>query len=179
MEIKRLTDPDSEQLLIFFKECERLGIENNVSLKSIKYDWTINERKGMFWTVHHEGRMIGMSGCHWMPEIKENAFRILFRGCELPFSDIKKGLSRSQFNSFNFREVIPFQIDWLKSQNQNFEPFITTNLSNPNNRAMELIAKQGFLTKYCEGEFFYTEQIVWKFNTDHYFNIRSKIKTYT
>ena len=36
------------------------------------------------------------------------AWRILFRGCELPNKDVFKGMGKGDWNSITQREIIPF-----------------------------------------------------------------------
>ena len=56
------------------------------------------------------------AGCLEFPEVSSNAFRIQYRGCEIPGTDIKKTLSKSHFNSSTFRELIPYQIQWCNNK---------------------------------------------------------------
>lgn len=174
---KTIDDIHHPDIQRFFAECQTLGFSNNVSSESIKYHWTRNERKGCFWALYIQERIVGMAGCHWMPEIHEKAFRIQFRGCEIPGTDPKKTLSRSHFNSMTFRELIPLQLNWIEQFGE-YEVFLSTNHDNKNHRAMQLIAQQGFLTEFDVGEYFSVQQTIWKFNSQHYKSVRSKIKSY-
>jgi hypothetical protein len=178
MTVSVMTEPDSPPMRAFYSECRALGFQNNISPESIKYKWATEENKGRFWTVSVGPRVVAMAGCHWLPQLHENAFRIQFRGCELPGSDLKKTLSRSHFNASTFRELIPHQIEWTK-RFPNSECYISVNHDNPNHRAMELIERQGFLTYVTSMELFYTQQTIWKFNEQHYMDVRKKIKVYS
>jgi len=162
----------------FFKECAILGFVNNTSGESMKFDWAIQERRGKFWGVYKGEELIAVSGCHWIPEINDRAFRIQYRACELPRRDTKRGLSKGHFNSMTFREVIPHQLSWINSLGD-YDFYISTNHDNRNHRAMELMAKQGFLTKEREMILFHVPQTIWKLNEDYYKDVRATIGNYT
>ena len=160
----------------FYDECKLHGFVNNYSYKSMRFDF-VKERVGNYWGLVSD-RLVAVAGCHKFPEVSDNAFRIQFRGCELPGTDIKKSLSRSHFNSSTFRELIPYQIQWCERHGSD-ELYLTTNLDNKNHRAMQLIAKQGFLTLYSQQILFEVEQSIWRFNIDKYISERKKIGIYT
>jgi hypothetical protein len=172
-----LEDPSSQDVQLFFAECLTLGFTNNSSTESIKFRWATEERRGRFWVLRHQGAVVAMAGCHWIPEIHQKAFRIQFRGCEIPGTDVKKTLSRGQFNSSTFRELIPFQLSWIHEQGD-YEVFLSVGLGHRNHRSMEILEKQGFLEFYERGNLFDTPQTTWKFNVEHYQKVRSKIRTY-
>lgn len=177
MTVEILTDPSAPDVQQFFTECLSRGYLNNISAESIKFRWAIEERLGRFWILRNQGSIVAMAGCHWIPEIHPTAFRIQFRGCEIPGTDIKKTLSKGQFNSSTFRELIPYQLSWIQALGH-YEIFLSVNLDNRNHRAMELLEKQGFLEFYKSGELFNTSQTIWKFNVDYYENVRRKVRTY-
>ena len=140
MKVVEITDPETPVVQQFFEKCRSHNFVNNISAKTIKFNWVVNERFGKFWGILDCGSMIGMAGCHWMPEIHDLAFRILFRGCELPGADKKKTLSRSHFNSMNFREVIPYQLEWVRSLRKGYKTSSILDLS-PNQRLLETISR--------------------------------------
>lgn len=175
--VRHLLDPSSMPVADFFSQCRELGYTNNISRNSIKFDWVVNERRGRFWTLALADRIIAMAGCHWFPEVHERAYRIQFRGCELPGMDPKKSLSKGQFNSCTFRELIPYQIRWIQSLGD-YEMFLTTNHDNKNHRTMQLMARQGYLTHFRSGPLFGVEQTIWKFNLEKYLAVRARITSY-
>ena len=138
----------------------------------------ITQRFGNMWGLEKEGRLVAVAGCLEFPEVSSNAFRIQFRGCEIPGSDVKKTLSKSHFNSSTFRELIPYQIEWCNDRGSD-ELYLTTNIDNKNHRAMQLIAKQGFLTLHKETILFNVEQAIWRFNIEKYIDERKKLGIYT
>jgi len=171
---------DKTLLNNFFKSCQGMGYVNNTSLGAIKINYVF-EREGNIWFLIKGDEIIGMAGCHRFDELylEHTPFRIQYRGCELPGKDVKPGLSRSHFNSSTFRELIPYQLQWIEDQGHDkHNVFLSANLDNKNHRAMMLIEKQGFLTKYKEGIISTAEQTVWKFNTQHYEEVRKKVTSY-
>jgi hypothetical protein len=178
LSVSDLYSVDQQALEIFFDECKRLGYVNNISHETIKTEF-VKERFGNIWFLSKDNRIISMAGCHRFDEISTSAFRILYRGCDLPGTDVKKTLSRSQFNAACFRELVPYQLAWITSKGYDKnEAYLTVNMGNRNHRAMCLIEKQGFLERIGDMEIFYTEQTVWKFNTAHYESVRQTIKSY-
>lgn len=162
----------------FFEKCKELNYVNNVSLESIRSNFALS-REGNIWFLVKEDKIIGMAGCHRFDEIDPTSFRIQFRGCELPGQDVKQGLSRSHFNSSTFRELIPYQLKWIEEKGYDkHNVYLSANLDNRNHRAMTLIEKQGFLTRYKDDILFGVPQTVWKFNTSHYEQVRKGITSY-
>lgn len=172
--IDNLYDYDMDQ---FFRECKELNLVNNVSRETMRFDF-VKERFGSFWGLESNDRLFGVAGCHEFPEVSPNAFRIQFRGCELPNGDIKKGLAKSHFNSSTFRELIPYQIEWCENMGSD-ELYLTTNLDNRNHRAMQLIAKQGYLKLHSTTTLFCVEQAIWRFDIEKYLSVRRKLGIYT
>ena len=90
MQIKIITDDLIPQLEVFCKKALILGYENNSSLKAMKYDWC--KEHGEFFCAIKDENIVAVAGCHPLPEVSENAWRILFRGCELPQNDTFRGI---------------------------------------------------------------------------------------
>lgn len=176
--VHTLQSINQESLNRFFQQCESLGYKNNTSLIAIRADF-VRQRQGNIWFLCKQEEIIGMSGCHRFDEIDPTSFRLQFRGCEIPGTDVKVGLSRSHFNSSTFRELIPYQLEWIhKMGYDKNNVYLSANTNNKNHRAMCLIEKQGFLTKFKEGELFGADQTIWKFNTEHYEKVREKVTSY-
>lgn len=93
MKIQPITQELLPKLEIFCKHAEELGYINNASLKAMKYEWC-NDFGGKYFCAIKDDNIIAVAGCHPLPEVGENAWRILFRGCELPHTDTFKGLGR-------------------------------------------------------------------------------------
>jgi len=164
-------------LTYFFNQCKTYGFVNNTSRSAMKLDF-VKERFGNMWGLEKNGFLIACAGCLEFPEVSDNAYRIQFRGCEIPGSDIKKSLSKSHFNSSTFRELIPYQIEWCYKMGSD-ELYLTSNIDNKNHKAMQLIAKQGYLNLYKETILFNVQQAIWRFNIDKYIMERKKLGIYT
>tara|TARA_Y100000114_G_scaffold62940_2_gene57680 strand:+ start:13098 stop:13649 length:552 start_codon:yes stop_codon:yes gene_type:complete len=170
VKITTLTDDLKPKLESFCKKAEALGYENNSSLDAMKYDWC--KEIGRWLCAIEDNEIIAVAGSHPLPEVSKNAWRIMFRGCELPQTDNFKGLGKGDWNSITQREMIPIFIDWCPSN----ELYITTNIYHEhsngkaarNHKLMGLLAKQKILDKHSEMILYYTEQAVWKLNIEEY-----------
>jgi len=178
IEVTTIRDQHIEMLQVFCNECEKLGYTNNSSLKNMRLLWC--KQVGEYWCAIKDNKIIAVAGCHPLPEVGPNAWRIMFRGCELPKQDNFTGLSKGDWNSITQREVIPLMIKWIPSD----ELYITTNISNDhsngkaprNHRLMGLLAKQGILDN-C-GDMFLNKhmQTIWRLNIEEYTKRRNQIK---
>tara|TARA_B100001057_G_scaffold156527_1_gene156986 strand:+ start:8074 stop:8601 length:528 start_codon:yes stop_codon:yes gene_type:complete len=156
----------------FCKECEALGYLNNSSLQTMKYEWC--KEQGEYWGAWHNEKLISVAGAHPLPEVSENAVRVLFRGCQI--QSPHKGLNASHMNSVPFRDILPHQIEMYKEN----DLYITTNISHDasghmhkTHRVMQLLEKRGIVDLHIESMNLYnTDQSVWKLNKDRYNEIR-------
>lgn len=178
MKILPITDDLLPKLETFCKQAKELGYTNNSSLKAMKYEWC--KEWGEYFCAIIDDKIVAVAGCHPLPEVSENAWRILFRGCELPHQDTFKGLGKGDWNSITQREVIPRFIDWCPSN----ELYITTNIDHEhsngkasrNHRLMKLLAKQKILDKHSDMMLYYTKQTIWKLNISEYTRRRNMLK---
>lgn len=161
----------------FCKECEKLGYTNNSSFEAMKLEWC--KSYGEYYCALKGAKIIAVGGCHPLPEVSKSAWRILFRGCELPFTDNFKGLSKGDWNSITQREFIPLMVEYIPSD----ELYITTNTKHEhsngkaarNHRLMGLLAKQRILDNCGDLVLYYTEQTLWRLNIDEYTKRRERI----
>lgn len=178
MLITTITDDLIPKLEIFCKEAKKLGYENNSSLKAMKFDWCKDQ--GEYFCAIKDDNIVAVAGCHPLLEVSTNAWRILFRGCELPQTDTFRGLGKGDWNSITQREMIPRFIEWCPSN----ELYLTTNIHHEhsngkaarNHRLMGLLAKQKILDKHSDIVLYYTEQTVWRLNIEEYSARRSRLK---
>ena len=178
MIIVPLIDELIPELEIFCDKAKELGYTNNSSLKAMKYEWC--KAQGEYFCAIRDDDIIAVAGCHPLPEVGPNAWRIMFRGCELPQTDTFKGLGKGDWNSITQREMIPRFIEWCPSD----ELYLTTNTDHEhsngkasrNHRLMGLLAKQGILDYNGRMILYQTEQALWKLNIDEYTNRRSRLK---
>ncbi len=178
MIIVPLIDELIPELEIFCDKAKELGYTNNSSLKAMKYEWC--KEQGEYFCAIRDDDIVAVAGCHPLPEVGPNAWRIMFRGCELPQTDTFKGLGKGDWNSITQREMIPRFIEWCPSD----ELYLTTNTDHEhsngkasrNHRLMGLLAKQGILDYNGRMILYQTEQALWKLNIDEYTNRRSRLK---
>ncbi len=166
------------ELEVFCQKAWQLGYTNNASLKAMKYDWC--KENGEYFCAIKDDDIIAVAGCHTLPEVDDNAWRILFRGCELPRSSPYKGLNKGDWNSITQRDFIPKFIDYIPSK----ELYISTNISNEhsgkalrNHRLMNILAKQkdAYIDDMGDMVLNHTHQTIWKLNIDQYTNRRNKL----
>ena len=178
MLIKTIGSKELNMLQEFCDNCKKLGYKNNSSFEAMKLLWCKSE--GEYWCAIKDSRIIAVAGCHPLPEVGDNAWRIMFRGCELPGNDTFKGLGKGDWNSITQREFIPLMIQWIPSN----ELYITTNIDNEhsngkaarNHRLMGLLAKQGILNNCGDMMLNDVNQTIWKLNIDEYTRRRERIK---
>lgn len=178
LSIEIITDKHLDMLQTFCQECDKLGYQNNSSLQSMKLLWC--KQTGEYWCAVDNNKIVAVAGAHPLPEVGDHAWRILFRGCELPYSDNFKGLGKAQWNSITFREFVPKFIDWCPSN----ELYITTNVDHEhsngkasrNHRTMQLMARQNILDNCGDIVLYYTNQTLWKLNVEEYLQRRERIQ---
>ena len=152
---------------------------NNASIKEMKLSWC-KSQGGEFWCAINNNKIVAVAGCYPLKFISSNAWRIMYRGCELPYHDTFKGLGKGDWNSITQREFIPIMINWCNSR----ELYITTNTTYDhsngkaarNHKLMGLLAKQKILDNLGDIMLHSTEQTLWKLNIDEYTRRRARIK---
>jgi hypothetical protein len=177
MKIEIIQDKHLDMLQEFCNTCNDLGYENNSSFRAMKLIWC--KMQGEYWCAIKDNKIIAVAGCHPLTEVSSNAWRIMFRGCELPGNDTFKGLGKGDWNSITQREFIPLMIEHIPSD----ELYITTNTTHEhsngkaarNHRLMGLLAKQGILDNYGDCVLYYTQQTLWRLNIEEYKKRRERI----
>lgn len=177
MKIETIQDKHWNQLQEFCDKCKQLGYNNNSSFEAMKLLWC--KSRGEYWCAVHNDQIVAVAGCHRLEDVHVSAWRIMFRGCELPGNDTFKGLGKGDWNSITQREILPKMIEFCPSN----KLYITTNTkyehSNGkaarNHRLMGLLAKQGILEDHGVMHLYGTEQQLWKLNINEYTQRRSKI----
>jgi hypothetical protein len=179
--ITRQYDPSQrDSLEEFCLKCNKLGYYNNMSLEAIKLDWCI-KKGGQFFLTYYDNMLVGLSGCHPLPQVGENIFRLLFRGIELPeYRNIFNVISKTHMTSVPFYYHVPLEIEWAKAKGAT-KFVVTTNWNNPDgitsmsksHRVFQLLEKQGIVSCLADNVIlFETEQSVWELNLNSYFSAR-------
>jgi hypothetical protein len=164
------------KLQVFCDKCNNLGYTNNASFKAMKLEWC--KDWGEYYCAIEDEEIIAVGGCHPLPEVDKNGWRINFRGCELPNTSPYKGLSKGNWTSITWRDFVPV---YIKNCPTN-KLYITTNISNEhsgkalrNHKIHILLEKQNMVSKVCDMVLYYTDQIVWKLNIDEFIKRRSML----
>jgi len=155
----------------YISKCDKLGFKNNGSLESMKFDWLLDN--GMWYGTFKDSELISVTGIHMF----KDGFRALFRGAQLEARPVS-GLNRYQMQSWGIYAHLPLQIEFAMDA----PVYITTNVAddasgrmNRIHKSFSVMEKHGQMVEYCgDEEIFYTQQSVWKVNTENYFNIRKR-----
>ena len=178
MIITPINDELIPELEMFCKKCYHLGYTNNASIEAMRYDWC--KENGEYFCAIKDDDIIAVAGCHTLPEVDDNGWRILFRGCELPGASPYKGLNKGDWNSITQRDFIPKFIDYIPSE----DLYISTNISNEhsgkalrNHKIMNILAKQkdAYIDNMGDMVLNQTQQTIWKLNIDQYLMRRNKL----
>lgn len=169
----------------FCKDCGNIGYHNNSSLQAIKLDWCIDQG-GQFFLTYLDDYLIGISGCHPLPQVDSSVFRVLFRGVELPeHRNLFRITSKTHMTSLPFYYHLPLEVEWGKKQGAS-KFVVTTNWSNPDgiasmsksHRVFQLLERQGMVSCLVERmTLFETDQSVWELNLDQYNTAREGFRT--
>lgn len=160
---RQIDNEDLHDVLTFVSECYRRGFMNNKSLKSMKWEWCLEN--GAWFATYRDNTIISLSGIHrW-----ENGYRALFRGAQLESRPC--GLNRYHMQSYCFAEQLPLQIEYA-----GVHPiYITTNVEHDASGRMNRVDKTFHKLAYHKlvefvdrKEVFYTEQNVWRLNVGKY-----------
>ena len=178
MKVVPITDELLPKLEVFCKEAEKLGYTNNATLCDwgMRYEWC--KAQGEYFCVIADDKIISVAGCHRLPEVSDKAWRVMFRGAQLPGYNKEFGLSKYHMSAITWREILPFQIEFCDTD----ELYITTNIEhdasgkmNRTHRLFRYLAKVGMVEHYKDIELWYTEQSVWKLNIDEYTHRRAML----
>ena len=176
MKILLITDQLLPKLETFCKEAEELGYTNNSSLKAMKYEWC--KDYGEYFCAIEDDKIISVAGCHPLPEINDKAWRVMFRGAQLPGYNKLVGLNKYHMSAITWREILPAQIQFCDTD----ELYITTNVDydasgkmNKIHRLFKSLHKLGMVDYQGRVFLYQTEQSVWKLNINEYTKRRNMI----
>jgi len=163
-------DPPIKDIELFCAECDKLGYNNNNSLKAMKYDWCLR-KGGQWWAAYNNDRIVSISGAHpfW------KGYRFLFRGAQIETAS--KGLGKHHATSIPWTQIMPEQISWASGVVTSETPaYITTNVShdesgkmNRTHRVLQLLQKQGIVNYITDEEIYHVVQSVWQLNVGAYY----------
>jgi hypothetical protein len=175
--------PSLQKFCDYFKE---KGLKNNDSFESIKLD-KMKMPYGQYFIGYDTDKdcIWNLLGVHHLPEVHDHAWRVFFRGAQLPGYRLGEGLTLDIFKlGYQISYMIGMQIEFVLSHDPKAEIFASTNTPNAETFARSqfidqkiapMLVKRGVFTKaYEEFELFNTKQSIWKFNVDRYFEERKK-----
>ena len=173
---RAITDSDLPDLEEFCSIAASAGLTNNASPAAMRYDWC-QEQGGAWMGTWCRDTLISVSGCHPLPQVGPDVYRVLFRGCTLPaHTNDSNTVSKTHMNSIPFREHLPLQMSHAQSQGY-ATAVITTNFANPDritsmdssHRVLALLARQGLVREHRSRVRLYgTDQAVWAIVPDAY-----------
>ena len=167
----------------FCSMCQMQGYKNNESFDTMRLEWCLDQG-GQFFLTYLDNDIISVSGCHPLPQVGKDVYRVLFRGATLKEHQNHLGvISKTHMTSIPFYTHIPLAIDWIKPYGDK-KLVITTNWNNPEIASMNkshnvlgLLARQGIVDCLVEKiDLFYTEQTVWQLNVDKYLAARESFR---
>lgn len=160
---------DTPELHAFIEKCNTLNYKNNNSLKSMKFQWCLDNGGAWYTTVDNDGNIISLSGIHPF----RDGYRSLFRGVQLYPRDV--GLNKYHMQSHCFYYQLPYQIEFANGS----PVYITTNVTNDASGKMTRIDKTfhhlqrvGLVDYIVQEEIFNTLQNVWELNVEKYNAVR-------
>lgn len=167
-----------QALLLFFEKAKTLGMENNTDFEKMKWDIC------KWWISIDGDQIVGISGCHPLPEGQSETWRVMSRSAIIPeYRNRFKNLSRSNINSETTHYHMPLQIKWIKEHYPEAKQFvITTNISNDNpvysrtDHVVHIMETTGIVKKIGVEKIYYTDQTVWEVNVEKLFSIRSEFR---
>lgn len=126
---KALTNNDKKAVKEF---CQSQNYSNNTSLEKMKWDWC------PFWCAAFNGeRIVSIAGAHELPEVSPNAYRLLFRGAQLPGYTL--GVGRNIFKTgIQLSYLLPIQINWALTLNPKAELYISTNINDDGGKSQRM-----------------------------------------
>jgi hypothetical protein len=186
LKFRLLEETDHPKLQEFCDKCKDLGWKNNSSFEDIKLDKMIMPYGQYFIGYDDQKEQIwNLLGVHHLPEIHKNAWRIFFRGAQLPGYRLGNKLTTDIFKiGYQITYIVEMQIKFIQQYKSNAEFYCSTNTPNAKKFARsqfldQVVAPQleerGVLSKEYENfNLFHTDQTIWKLNIEKYFEERKK-----
>jgi hypothetical protein len=178
------TDSNRHDLILFCESCRQSGYKNNETLSAIRLEECLSQG-GQFFLTYLDDTLISISGCHPLPQVGPQVFRVLFRGVVLKeYQNLFGLVSKTHMTSIPFYYHLPLQLEWARSKGYK-DICITTNWNNPDgitsmnhsHKVLQLLERQGIVESLIDKiHLFHTDQTVWRVNIENYFIARNKFK---
>lgn len=186
LEFRLLTESDYPDLQVFCDYFKQQGLKNNDSFESIKL-LKMKMPYGQYFIGYDTDKkqIWNLLGVHHLPEIHEHAWRVFFRGAQLPGYRLGTALTSDIFKlGFQITYMIEMQVKFILEHDPQAEFFASTNTPQAETFARSqfidqniapMLVKRGVFTKEFEDfELFKTKQSIWKLNVNKYFEERMK-----
>ena len=147
---------DTHDIELFCIECKRLNYVNNSSLKAMKYlsaDWVGS---------YVDDLLVSVSGVRFEPDIGENAYRVMYRGCTLPGYS-QKFSRKIEETSLNWQHI-SLQVERINAKFNDAKFYMTSNIEGgAKSYRLSKYMHNCSLVEYCgEQELFNTRQKIWR-----------------
>lgn len=175
--------PALQKFCDYFKE---QGLKNNNSFEAIKLD-KMKMPYGQYFIGYDlkENKIWNLLGVHHLPEIHDHAWRVFFRGAQLPGYRLGTALTSDIFKvGFQITYMIEMQIKFILEHDPEAEFYASTNTPQAEKFARSqfidqniapMLVKRGVFSKaYEDFELFNTKQSIWKLDVNRYFEERKK-----
>lgn len=158
----------------FYAEAERRGFVNNSSQKTM-IDCFRNEPEWNAWILYEDDRAIGSVAAHSFDDVMgPNSYRILTRVCTFGESRPMKGLITpkrlvAEHQNLTDQFLLPQCIEWVNGRG---EMYATSNASKEASQRLvhsyyfPTLAKIGVVEKVKNVHYRYTDQTVWRINSE-------------
>lgn len=156
------------ELFVFMEKAKEQGMVNNSSVAAMKIGrWG----KEAWWTTWYDGSIISTSGCHEFGEFEDSCWRLMVRTATLKeYRGRAPGEIKKIRNDFNWGFILPYQIEYARSNGAKRLVFTTNSDQNGDSesfRTNRVVAKalvqQGLIKLIASNvEIFSTKQNVWE-----------------
>jgi hypothetical protein len=175
-ELHKVDEENLKDFKEFLSICESDGSVNNSSLSKLKFGkWGKEEA---WWFIKTDGKIVSMSGSHYLPQVSPNCYMIGYRAYTLKKwrGTCCSTKDHRMLNEFHHGAIQPFAVDWAKSRGA--DTIVTTintsknNVPDPNNLdykmyrvARIMFAKKGKYTLlHTNYPLYNSYQDIWKLN---------------
>jgi hypothetical protein len=160
----------------FYSEAEQRGFANNTNQK-VMIDCFRNEEQWAAWILYQDDKAVGSVAAHSFKEMGPDAYRVLARTCTFGTARQNGGLITpkkliAEHQNLTDQFLLPVCIDWVPPWG---DIYATSNESTVASQRLvhrhyfPTLAKLGIVERVCEMNYRNTDQTVWKFDTQKFY----------